>query len=117
MDQISSLKKIILPFKVRFMNILGKQNVSVNFLILIPISQWAFGDRMTSYPRRCDVITSHRRGYDVILSPNARWVLLLRKSAYWSPTSAAIYILFVFMNTCCFCGFAAFVAICGKHSG
>ena len=36
-------------------------------------SQWAFGDKMTSYPRRCDVITSHRSGYDVILVPNAHW--------------------------------------------
>ena len=36
-------------------------------------SQWAFGAKMTSYPRRCDVITSYRRGYDVILSPNAHW--------------------------------------------
>ena len=38
MDQIISLKKIILPFLVflvMFMNILGKQNVAVNFLILI----------------------------------------------------------------------------------
>ena len=37
-------------------------------------TQWAFCAKMTSYPRRCDVITSHRRGYDVILSPNAYWV-------------------------------------------
>ena len=38
MDQISSLKKIILPSLIMFMNILGKQNVSANFLILISIS-------------------------------------------------------------------------------
>ena len=38
------------------------------------ISQWAFGDKMTSYQRRCDVITSHRRLYDVIFTSYARWV-------------------------------------------
>ena len=36
-------------------------------------SQWAFGAKMTSYERRCDVITSHRRKYDVILAPKAHW--------------------------------------------
>ena len=36
-------------------------------------AQRAFGDKMTSYQRRCDVITSHRRSYDVIFAPNARW--------------------------------------------
>ena len=36
-------------------------------------SRWAFGAKMTSYERRCDVITSHRRLYDVILAPNAHW--------------------------------------------
>ena len=35
--------------------------------------QWAFGAKMTSYRRRCDVITSHRRQYDVIFKPCARW--------------------------------------------
>ena len=38
--------------------------VSINFFI---VSQWAYGARMTSYQRRCDVITSHRRLKDVIL--------------------------------------------------
>ena len=37
-------------------------------------SQRAFGVKMTSYQRRCDVITSHRRLYDVIFAPNAHWV-------------------------------------------
>ena len=27
-------------------------------------SQWAFGAKMTSYQRRCDVITSHRRSFN-----------------------------------------------------
>ena len=36
-------------------------------------SQWAFGAKMTSYQRQCDVITSHRRYHDVIFAPNARW--------------------------------------------
>ena len=31
------------------------------------VSHWAFGAKMTSYQRRCDVITSNRREYDVIL--------------------------------------------------
>ena len=33
----------------------------------IAYTQWTFGDKMTSYRRRCDVVTSHRRKYDVIL--------------------------------------------------
>ena len=36
-------------------------------------SHWAFGAKMTSYRRRCDVITSHRRLYDVIFTSCARW--------------------------------------------
>ena len=39
------------------------------------LPQRAFGVKMTSYQRRCDVITSHRRQYDVIFAPNARWDL------------------------------------------
>ena len=38
-----------------------------------PTAQRAFGAKMTSCQRRCDVITSHRRRHNVILAPNARW--------------------------------------------
>ena len=40
-------------------------------------TQRAFGAKMTSDQRRCDVITSHRRLYDVILVPNARWASVI----------------------------------------
>ena len=37
------------------------------------LPQWAFGAKMTSYQRWCDVMTAHQRWYDVILAPNAHW--------------------------------------------
>ena len=43
------------------------------FGLLSKETQWAFGAKMTSYRRRCDVITSHRRQYDVIFTSCARW--------------------------------------------
>ena len=48
--------------------------ISTWLCMCMKYTQWAFGAKLTSYPRRCDVITPRRRGYDVILAPNAYWV-------------------------------------------
>ena len=41
-------------------SIYNNQN-KIRILLSYYISQWAYGAKMTSYERRCDVITSHRR--------------------------------------------------------